>query len=418
MKAIIIAVGNELVSGQIIDSNSAYLSARLGERGIAVAAHWTVPDDREQIASAIARAARSAGLVLVTGGIGPTADDLTRHSLADAMGVDLQINEECLRNLEAFFADRDRYRKMHPSNRVQAMIPAGAEPLDNRLGTAAGIAAHLGQADVYVMPGVPSEMRDMYDKQVASRLPSGDGVIRHRILHTFGAAESDIGAELGEIMDRGRNPLVGTTAAAGLVSVRIAASGRTADEADRLAEQTARQIRGRLGELVIGEGDETLASVVGDQLRRLGQTLATAESCTGGMLGAMLTDTPGASDYYLGGAVAYANRIKRDILGVDEALLEQFGAVSEQAAAAMADGCRERFAGDWAMAITGIAGPAGGTDAKPVGLIYIAVAGPDHADVHRHIFPGVRELVRRRAALAGLNWLRLALGETKRNNQP
>ena len=407
MKAIILGIGNELTSGQTIDTNSAYLARRLVARGIETVAHHTLGDERSAVAEALADAAERAELVLVTGGLGPTADDVTRHGLADALGAELVLHEPSLRRLEAFF--RRRGRTMVPANRIQVMFPAGSEPIDNRCGTAPGIAARLGTSQVYVLPGVPHEMRAMFDEQIAPRLPAAKIAIAERTLHTFGTGESDVAARIADLMRRGANPTVGTTVRAGLISIRVSAVGRSAERAGELADGVLDEIRRRLGDWVVGAGDATMASVVGELLRQAGQRLATAESCTGGLVGAMVTDVPGSSDYYLGGVVAYANAVKRDALGVPEALLHEHGAVSEPVARAMAAGARERFGADWAVALTGIAGPGGGSDDKPVGLVYIALASSAGVDVHRHVFPGDRVIIRLRAATAALNYLRLAL---------
>ena len=407
MKAVILAVGNELTSGQTVDTNSAWLARQLVLRGIETVAHHTVGDDRKAIERAFREAAAEAELVVVTGGLGPTADDLTRHGLADAMGVELVMDEAALVELEAFF--RRRGRQMVPSNRVQVTFPVGARPIENQRGTAPGIAAKLGDAAVYVMPGVPHEMRWIFEQRIAPQLPAADGAIAERVVHAFGSGESDIGARIADLMARGANPTVGTTVSAGWISVRISACGRTGEEAAALADTAVGEVRRRLGEWYIGEGEDTMASIVGRLLRDAGQTLATAESCTGGLLGEMITETSGSSDYYLGGVVSYANEVKRLLLGVPAELLAEHGAVSEPVAEAMATGVRRRLGSDWSLALTGIAGPTGGSDEKPVGLVYIALAGPAGAAVHRHVFPGDRPIIRHRAATAALNHLRLAL---------
>jgi len=407
MKAIIVAVGNELTSGQTVDTNSAYLARQLVARGIETVAHRIVPDDRGAIAAVLRDSAAAADLVLVTGGLGPTADDLTRHALADAMGAELVLDEKALATLEAFF--RRRGRTMVPANRVQAMFPAGARPIENQAGTAQGIAARLGGADVYITPGVPHEMRWIFENRIADELPTAGNVIVERVVHAFGTGESNMAAEIADLMRRGANPTVGTTVSAGLISIRISARAQTADEAEALAERSAAEVKARLGEWAVCEGDATMASTVGELLRQAGATLATAESCTAGLLGAMITEVPGASDYYAGGVVTYANDVKRDALGVPEELLTSHGAVSEPVAKAMAVGVRQRLGSDYAVAVTGIAGPTGGTEAKPVGLVHIALAGPEDVTAHRHIFPGDRRAIRHRSATAALNHLRLQL---------
>jgi len=406
-RAVIISIGDELLSGATVDTNAAYLSARLEELGISTVRHLTVGDDAGAIADAVRAAAEEVEVVLLTGGLGPTADDLTQEGLAAAMGVPLREDPRSAERIAAFFARRGR--RMKPSNRKQALLPVGAEAIDNDCGTAPGIAAQVGRAQVYVLPGPPHEMEEMFQRRIAPRLGS-PGAIARRLLHTFGAGESDVGERIADLMARGRNPAVGTTVKAGVVTVRISASARTRAEADSAAEETAREVRSRLGELVFGQGDETLAAVTGAALRRGGGSLAVAESCTGGMIAAMITEVPGASEYFLGGVVAYANSAKTDLLGVDASLIADRGAVSEPVAAAMAEGVRARFGADWGIGVTGIAGPTGGSAEKPVGLVFIALAGPAGSAVHRHVFSGSRDIVRRRAALAALNHLRLALG--------
>jgi nicotinamide-nucleotide amidase len=406
MQAVIIAVGDELTDGATVDTNSGYLSARLVECGIATRRHVTVGDDAAAIAEAIGGAAGQARLVIVTGGLGPTADDLTRQGLAAAMGAALVEDPRQAERIAAFFAARGR--PMKPSNRAQALLPAGAQAIDNDCGTAPGIAARLGEAEVFVLPGPPQEMREMFETKVLPRLPAA-GAIAKRIVHTFGVGESDVGEAIADLMGRGRNPTVGTTVSAGVISVRITAAGPTKQAAEAAADETAAEVRRRLGELVFAGDDQTMPQVVGEALQAAGETLAAAESCTGGMLGEMITEVPGASGYFLGGVVAYADRAKTELLGVPAGLIAAHGAVSGPVAEALAEGARRRFGADWGLGVTGIAGPAGGSAEKPVGLVYIAVAGRGGAAVHRHVFPGDREVIRRRAALAALNHLRLAL---------
>jgi len=415
MQAIIISIGDELIGGSTVDTNSAHLSRRLAEHGIAAIRHVTVADDAEAIAAAIAEAAAAAGIVIVTGGLGPTKDDLTRQGLATAMNAKLREDPACLERISAFFASRGR--EMKPSNRTQALVPVGAEAIDNDCGTAPGLFARLGSAQVFALPGPPHEMADMFDKKVAPRLPAAGAIVR-RSVHTFGAGESDVGEMIADLMGPGSSPQVGTTASAGVISVRIAAAGRTGDDAQAAAETTAAEVRRRLGDLVFGQDDETLAAVVGKALKAAGATLAVAESCTGGMIGEMITAVPGASEYFLGGVVSYANQAKAELLGVAADVIAAGGAVSEAVAAAMAEGAAERFGADWAVGVTGIAGPTGGTAEKPVGLVYVAIAGPGGTKVHRHVFPGDRDVIRRRAALAALNYLRLALAKSEPPNTP
>ncbi len=407
MNAIIIGVGDELTSGQTIDTNGAYLARKLTEKGISVAAHYTVGDSLAEIAEAIARAAQHAQFVLVSGGLGPTEDDLTRQALAKALGRELALDEPSLARIEEFF--RRRGRTMAAVNRIQAMIPAGCEVLANTQGTAPGIAAKLGQTEIFLLPGVPHEMRQMFRHQIAPRLKGTADVILQRVVHTFGLGESDLSEKLTDLTDRRANPTVGITAAAGLVSIRITARAKNIIDARKQADEVAGQITSRLGSSIIGTDDQTMAGVVGDLLRRRQATLAVAESCTGGMVGKMITEAAGSSEYFLGGVIAYADEVKQELLDVPQELQAAHGAVSEQAARAMAEGGRKRLASDYCLSITGIAGPAGGSEAKPVGLVYIALACPDGTWVYKHVFPGDRQAVRRRSTLAALNYLRLKL---------
>lgn len=408
MNAVVLSIGDELVSGQTVDTNSAYLSRELAARGIGTLYHCTIGDDRARITQAIWAAVRQAELVVITGGLGPTEDDLTRHALADVMGADLRLDERCLASLDAFF--RRLGRTMAQANRVQAMIPVGAEALPNEVGTAWGIAADVDGSQIYIVPGVPYEMRWIFENVISPRLPVLEGAIRHHILHTFGMGESDVGEKIADLMQRGAEPTVGTTVAAGMVSIRVLARGRDAADADAKSQIIMTEIRRRLGGIVVGEDQATMPHVVGEMLRQRGQKLAVAESCTGGMIGEMITAVPGSSNYFVGGIIAYENRLKLEWLGVDEALLVQHGAVSEQVAAAMAQGCLERFGSDWALSVTGIAGPGGGTQEKPVGLVYLGIAGKNMpAIAHRLSLPGTREIVRLRSSLAAMNLLRLEL---------
>jgi nicotinamide-nucleotide amidase len=407
MNAVILAIGDELVSGQTVDSNSAYLARKLGERGIACGAHATLPDRRGPLSAGFDRAARDGDIVLATGGLGPTADDLTRQALADALGCGLTMDEASLAHIAELF-DR-RGRTMTDANRIQAMVPDLARPIRNEVGTAPGIYAELHGAKLFALPGVPSEMRWMFDHGVACHLPAGGGVILHHLVLTYGLGESDVGSRIADLMKRDGPLKVGTTAAAGLIGIRITAEGESESAAGDMIETVVADVRNRLGDVVVGRADETLAAVVLRLLRQRGQMLATAESCTGGGIGAMLTSVAGSSDAYAGGVVTYTNELKQSLLGVPDALLAAHGAVSEPVARAMAEGCRERLGVDWAVAVTGIAGPGGGSADKPVGLVHSAVAGPDGTTADRHVFGGDRQGVRTRAAYTVLNALRLRL---------
>jgi nicotinamide-nucleotide amidase len=409
--AAILSCGNELILGSVVDTNTAWLAARLSELGISTTLHITVGDDEEDICTAVLEAAGKAGTVIVTGGLGPTLDDVTRQAVAKALGAELHEDPVCLEHIKDFFARRGR--AMRETNRVQALIPAGAKPIHNSRGTAPGFRAQLGQATIYVVPGVPLEMQEMFARSVRPELldKGGGRSVASRKLLCFGAGESDVAGQIADLMVRGRNPLVGTTPHEMIIGVRIVATGSSPQETRDLLDKDAAEIRRRLGDLVFGEDEDTLAEAVGRMLIDAKRTVATAESCTGGWLAKSLTDLSGSSSYFLRGYVTYSNQAKTELLGVPAGMIEQFGAVSEEVAGAMAMGCKTRAGTDFAIGITGIAGPTGGTAAKPVGLVYIALAGPEGVDVRKTNFGEhlLRWQVRDRATKVALNMLRLAM---------
>jgi nicotinamide-nucleotide amidase len=407
MPAKILSVGDELTSGQTTDTNSAYISRQLGGKGIGVSEHRTVPDDERAIREAILDMVAACDLLVITGGLGPTDDDLTRHALAGAMGVELRTDDESLRRIADRFAGRGWL--MAENNKRQALVPDGAEAIANERGTAPGIAAKLGRCDLYVLPGPPGEMRWMLDEQVLRRLPEGRAAIVHLAVHTFGMGESSVAALIADLMARGLNPSVGTTASAGMVTVRVTSRGANAAEAHDQAGAVLAELRTRLGQAIVGTDDTTMPVALGQLLKASGRTLATAESCTGGLLAKLMTDVPGSSAYFLGAVVAYANRAKRALLSVPSEVLETHGAVSEPVASAMAEGARAALGSDYALSTTGVAGPAGGTDDKPVGTVCIALACPDGTEARTVRLTGDRQAVRLRAALAAMDMLRLKL---------
>jgi len=411
VKVWIISIGTELTMGQTVDTNSAWLSRQLAGIGVHCERHVTLADEREPIRREIERAARDSDIVLISGGLGPTEDDLTRQCLADAMGVALELHQPSMDRIAAFFATRNR--KMAPANRVQAMIPAGASAIDNTCGTAPGIRARLNNADIYCMPGVPREMKEMFTRDVLPHLRAvgGGAAFVERSIRTYGGAESEVGEKIADLMARGRNPTVGTSAAEMIITIRINSLGSTPDEAARLAETDAAEVRRRLGDIVFGEDDETLQSAAGRLLIATGKTVSTAESCTGGLIAKRLTDVSGASAYLMQAIVAYSNEAKSRLLGVPAELIERHGAVSAEVAAAMATGCRQVSGADYALSATGVAGPTGGTAAKPVGLVFIGLATAEGVKT-RELRMGdhlTREEIRDRTAKAAINWLRLEL---------
>ncbi len=412
MKAEIIAIGTELVNGQNLDTNSQWLSRSLGALGIQVHFHTTLGDDLEENVAAFKIAAARADLVLASGGLGPTQDDLTREALALVAQVPLVEDAASLEAIAAMFARRNRV--MAERNRVQALFPQGAEVLANRVGTAPGIWMKVGGALFGCLPGVPSEMRIMFDEQAAPRLRgiAGNGrVIIHRKINLFGKGESELEAEAMDLTARGRQPEVGITAHDATISFRITAVGTNEAEALLSLEPTALLIRERFAELIVGEGSDDVAEALVSHLVRTKATLATAESCTGGLVAHMITSLAGVSPYFLGGVVSYANEAKAELLGVSNELLEAHGAVSPEVAQAMAVGVRQRLGADIGLSTTGIAGPGGGTPEKPVGLVYLGLATANEVHTRRlEIGPDQpRDVIQRRSAKQALNWVRLHL---------
>lgn len=410
MRAEVISVGTELLLGQIVDTNAAYLSSLLPQFGIDLHYRVTVGDNEARLADALRTALGRADIVFTIGGLGPTADDLTKETVAAVVGDEMVLHEESAERLRAFFAARGV--EMPEANLKQAMIPKRGRILANPLGTAPGAAFETDDKVVIVLPGPPREFVAMVDSQVAPYLRElvGEGaeVIRSRILRIAGLGESSV-AEMVKQLLEGSNPTVAPLAAAGEVHLRITAKAASAAEADAMIDETDARISAILGDAIFGRDEQSLESVVVERLIERRLTLATAESCTGGLIGNRITDISGSSKTYLVGFVTYSNQAKKEILGVDEQLLDKHGAVSREVARAMAEGARAVSGADIAISVTGIAGPTGGTAAKPVGLVYMALAAADGTIAFEHRFSGSRMDIKLRASQAALNMLRLHL---------
>jgi nicotinamide-nucleotide amidase len=405
----ILTIGDELLRGEIVDTNKSFLSERLLSLDIETRHHTSVRDDPDDMIDAFRRAAERSDYVLVSGGLGPTRDDLTAETLAAAFGRELVLDAAALETIRTFF--RGVGREMTPNNASQAYFPEAAEVLSNPIGTAPGFLVVEQGARFFCMPGVPREMHRMMDEQVLPRIArhhGGGRVVRSALLRTFGMGESTLDAGLSDIAASGDVSLGFRTSFPDNY-LRPVARADSLEAADASLARVCAAIRERLGALVYGEGDETLEAAVGRLLREHGKTIAAAESCTGGLLAERITNTPGSSAYFLGCVVAYANSAKTALLGVPEALLAEHGAVSEPVARAMAEGARERFGADFGVATTGISGPEGGTEAKPVGAVHVALAGPEGTHCDYFVFPLDRTRHRQLTAQIGLDWVRRAL---------
>ena len=413
MTAEILCVGSELLLGNIVNGNARWLAEQLAALGVAHHRQTVLGDNRERLIEEVRAASQRCRLLITTGGLGPTPDDLTTEALAAAFDTPLQERPELWAEIEAKL--RGRGRPIAASNRRQALLPQGAAVLPNPTGTAPGIIwSPRPGFTILTFPGVPSEMRAMWQATAAPWLQASglaEGVFASRMLRFWGVAESALAEQMADLLEQA-NPTVAPYAGAGEVKQRLTARAASRAEAEALLAPLEAEIRARSGDACFGVDDESLAAVVLEQLRRRGQTLAVAESCTGGGLGAALAAVPGASEVWLGGVIAYANGLKQALLGVPAPLLEQHGAVSDPVAQAMAEGARRATGADWALAITGVAGPAGGSAAKPVGLVHIAVAGPDgcRSEGLRIGASRGRHWIQTLSAGEALNRLRLRLG--------
>ena len=403
----ILTIGTELLLGQIVDTNASWIAQRLAEAGIDLFCKTTVGDNPGRIEAALRQALGRADVVLTTGGLGPTEDDLTRDVVAAVLGRPLQLDPAVLSHIERRFAHRKI--PMPENNRKQAMVPAGAEVLHNPNGTAPGLFLRDGGRCLACMPGVPAEMKPMLTEQVIPRIREAFGIrsrIVSRVLKTCGISESKVDHAIGDYFREMRNPTIGVLAHAGEIHVRLTCKGEDPAEITRMLDDLEAKIRERLGSLIFGRDDEKLEALVGRLLRERRATVAVAESCTGGLIASRLTDISGSSEYFERGVVVYSNAAKEQILGVPKAILQDAGVVSLPAVRAMADGVRRGSGATFGLATTGIAGPTGGTPEKPVGLVCIALAW-DGGDVAREYrFHGGRELIKYRAAQMALEMLR------------
>jgi nicotinamide-nucleotide amidase len=404
----IITIGTELVHGQVDDVNAAYIAGRLVEAGIDVLWKTTVGDSEARIADALRQALARSEIVIATGGLGPTEDDLTGRAIAAALDRSLVLDRAVLESIRRRFAERGL--PMSRNNERQALVPDGATVFLNPRGTAPGLLIRArGGGIVVAMPGVPGEMRPMLTDQVIPALRDALDVgvrIRSRVLKTCGIGESALDEAIGNLIRPSQDPMIGLLARPGEVHIRLTVKAASEEECDRCLNEFEAGLRQRLGALIFGRDEDRLEDVVGRLLRQGAQTIAVAESCTGGLVCHRLTNVAGSSAYFVRGVVAYSDQAKEAVLGVPRALIARCGAVSGPIAEAMASGIRDAAGSDLAIGITGIAGPGGGSAQKPVGLTYVAMASSEGVVSREHRFLADRETNKLLASQAALDLVR------------
>ena len=388
MIAEILATGDEIRSGALVDSNSAYIAHILEEAGIEVVRHSCVGDDPASIVSILREIAGRSDVAVVTGGLGPTDDDLTTAAAARAAGVDVILDPLALDSVEAFFEARQL--PLTPSNKKQALLPTGAECLVNTVGTAPGFQLKIEGCEFFCLPGVPFEMRQMLADEVMPRLMELQGQASSirlvRTLSTFGLAESATAEKLNRFEERFGQLKLGFRAKFPEIHVKLYGSGTDENQLQSQLEKAEHWVVQQLGTVVFSNTGESLEEAVGNLLRTRQATLAVAESCTGGLIADRLTDVPGSSDYFMLSAVTYANQAKSNILGVASGIMDRHGAVSDETASEMARGVQRISGATYGLATSGIAGPGGAADGKPVGTVCIGLAGPDSVSTRRYHF--------------------------------
>src|SRR5215212_916719 len=409
LTAEIIAIGSELLTSERTDTNSLWLTEKLNSIGIEVKLKTIVGDDDARLEETIRDAMKRSRVVVMTGGLGPTEDDITRKIAARAMNRRLLLNEKVLEVIRAKFFGMGR--QMPEINSRQAMVIEGAEVLDNPNGTAPGMYIEHEGRSVALLPGPPREMRPMFENFVLPKLSEKAGDVRvvRRVLRVAGMGESAVDEKIAPVYTQYKNPQTTILFNRSEIEIHLTAQAKTEAEAELLLDGLAGQIEERLGDSVFAFRGEKMEEVVGLRLAVGGFTLATAESCTGGLIAHRLTEVPGSSSYFMEGVVTYSNEAKTRLLGVPEELIERHGAVSAEVAEAMAEGVKRRAGVDFGLAVTGVAGPGGGTQEKPVGLVYVALSDDAHTEHRRLMLPGDRHLIRWRASQAALDLLRRSL---------
>jgi nicotinamide-nucleotide amidase len=409
LSAEIIAIGSELLASDRTDTNSLWLTERLNRIGIDVKLKTIVGDDDARLEELVRDAVKRSRVVISTGGLGPTEDDITRKIVARALGRRLALDESVLAEIRARFQGFGL--AMPERNSRQAMVIDGAEVLPNPNGTAPGLFLKAGECVVALLPGPPREMKPMFEHHVEPRLRELPGDLRfaRRVLRVAGMGESAVDEKIAPIYTQYQNPQTTILFNSSEIEVHLRAHARTEAEAENLLDELSLKLEKALGNAVFAFRGETMEEVIGRSLMMKGFTLAVAESCTGGLIGQRITNVPGSSSYFVESVVTYSNESKTRLLGVDKKLIQTHGAVSKEVARDMARGVRHKAKTDFGLAVTGIAGPGGGTEEKPVGLVFIALADDAHTEHKRLMIPGDRELIRWRASQAALDLLRRRL---------
>ncbi len=403
----LVAVGTELLLGQLTDTNTAFIAQQCAGAGIDVLGTHTIGDNRVRIANTLRAALERVDGVITTGGLGPTVDDLTKEAVCDALGLDTELHERSLQQMQEFFAKIGR--EMRENNRKQAEVPRGSFVLENPRGTAPGFVAFAPSGKfIASMPGVPREMKPMLTDLLVPFLRERydlRNTIFTRVLHTINVGESEIDHRIADLFRAGENPKIAVLAHEGMCDVKIMAKASSREEADAMIAPLQQQIEERLEGFIFGADEATIESAIADLLRKQGATIATAESCTGGRIASRLTRLSGSSETFWGSVIAYDNSVKIGELSVSQQTLARFGAVSEQTAREMAEGVRRRLHTTYGISTTGIAGPTGGTPEKPVGLVWFSLADAERTTARSFTFSGDRDAVQRRATVMALGVL-------------
>lgn len=403
MRAEIITIGNELLSGNVLNTNTYYLTKRLSEIGIEVLYHTSVKDDAQMLKDVVNIGLNRADLLIFTGGLGPTYDDLSKEVISNSLGLNLTLNEECKKTIEDYF--RKLNREMTPNNIKQAYIPEGAKYIPNEVGTAPGIFIEWKDKVIVMLPGPPKEMQLMFDKYVVPFIKQ-DFVIIEKTIKTIDIGEAQVESTIQDIIKSNKDVYIATYAKDGIVDIKIVAKGRDKNSIDEILNDAINKIKNKIADYIYSYEDETIEEVVFKILKKNKMKVAFCESCTGGLISSKFTRIPGASEVFDRAYITYSNLSKMEDLGVSKDTLDKYGAVSKETALEMAKGLLNKTSVDVALSVTGIAGPSGGTETKPVGLVYIGICTKDSSKVVESLFGGDRVSIQNRAYLKAFNELR------------